>query len=197
MPVIYLAFQVESQFKASEREGTSKWLQHTPSPPPVFTNPTNKYPGTDTSTSYQHYTSIHNPQPTIDYSSMHKDPKIRQYPTYDRSARHRVPTTNYQSAGETSTSVNHQQHFLHSDPKHYSTAHTSITAPHSPGYKGDKGYLMSGVGVDVGAEVTRPGLDFVPLKTVQDDHDTDSVISGLNDSPGGRTFQDMGYQQKV
>lgn len=56
---------------------------------------------------------------------------------------------------------------------------------------------MGGVGVDGGSEVTRSGFDFVPLKAVQDDHDTDSVISGLNESPGGRTFQDMGYQQKV
>lgn len=128
---------------------------------------------------------------------------MRQYPTHSGPARHRVPITNYNSTQETSTIIN-QQHFLHSDPKHYSTTTTSVTAPRSPGYQVNQGsypesvgHLMGGVGVDGGSEVTRSGFDFVPLKAVQDDHDTDSVISGLNESPGGRTFQDMGYQQKV
>lgn len=56
---------------------------------------------------------------------------------------------------------------------------------------------------DVNNEMMRSGMDFVPLKTIHDDHDTDSVISGLHGSPDTGPlnetsgYQDMEYQSKV
>ncbi|KAK3739947.1 hypothetical protein QZH41_012797, partial [Actinostola sp. cb2023] len=205
---------------------TSKWQPQTTPTPSVFTKPASTHFVKDSTNSYKHYTPSYQSSnaPVMNYHvtqshapTRHMETTTSHFTTQNHVTKHREPTTSQYSSQNQRTLLNREtkpnQHHGQLDSKDtrvsYNRILDSIAAPMPAGYSVSTGYEENSIfssyldGGGVNEEMTRSGLDFVPLKSMQDDQDTDSVISALHGSPdsgplnGTSGYSEMDYQLKV